>query len=93
MWEPLLAIADAAGGDWPTRARAACVELVNAAKEEDKASLGIRLLTDLRDQVFCGSDRMPTAVIRDMLNSLEDATLGRLQRQAPHRTRALPDAE
>lgn len=76
VWEPLLAIADAAGGDWPKRARVACVELVNAAKEEDKASLGIRLLTDLRDQVFCGSDRMPTAVILDMLNSLEDAPWG-----------------
>ena len=23
-WEPLLAVADAAGGDWPKKARAAC---------------------------------------------------------------------
>jgi Protein of unknown function (DUF3631) len=27
IWTPLLAIADAAGGDWPGRARAACLEL------------------------------------------------------------------
>ncbi len=30
IWEPLLAIADAAGGDWPERARAACAELTLA---------------------------------------------------------------
>ncbi|WP_030258601.1 DUF3631 domain-containing protein [Streptomyces violens] len=76
VWEPLLAVADAAGGAWPERARAACVELVTAAKEDDKASLGIRLLTDLRDQVFCGSDRMPTAVILECLNAMEDAPWG-----------------
>ncbi len=76
VWEPLLAVADAAGGNWPERARAACVELVNAAQEEDKDSLGIRLLSDLRDTVFCGSDRMPTAVILDMLNAMEDAPWG-----------------
>ena len=78
VWEPLLAVADAAGGTWPERARAACVELVTAAKDGDKASLGIRLLTDLRDQVFCGADRMPTAVILDILNAIEDAPWGDL---------------
>jgi len=31
IWEPLLAIADAAAGDWPKRARAAAVELHGAA--------------------------------------------------------------
>ena len=30
IWEPLLAIADAAGGEWPERARAACAELALA---------------------------------------------------------------
>ena len=37
--EPLVAVADAAGGDWPERARAACVELALAAvtvTEEDE---------------------------------------------------------
>ncbi|MFI6696683.1 DUF3631 domain-containing protein [Streptomyces sp. NPDC050433] len=72
VWEPLLAVADAAGGDWPKRARAACHELVNAANENDEASLGIRLLTDLRDTVFCGADRMPTAVILECLLGMDD---------------------
>ncbi|WP_326807863.1 DUF3631 domain-containing protein [Streptomyces sp. NBC_01775] len=73
VWEPLLAVADAAGGHWPERGRAACVELIAAASENDKASIGVRLLTDLRDTVFCGADRMPTAVILECLLSMDDA--------------------
>ncbi|MGW0083994.1 DUF3631 domain-containing protein [Streptomyces sp. NPDC003393] len=74
VWEPLLAVADAAGGHWPERARAACVELIKAAGEEsNEASLGVRLLTDLRDKVFCGADRMPTAAILKALHELDDA--------------------
>ncbi|WP_331731234.1 DUF3631 domain-containing protein [Streptomyces sp. NBC_00859] len=73
VWEPLLAVADAAGGDWPKRAREACVDLVNAAKVDDKGSVGIRLLTDLRDQVFNGIDRLPTVAILDRLHSLDEA--------------------
>ncbi|WP_432158626.1 DUF3631 domain-containing protein [Streptomyces sp. bgisy153] len=77
VWEPLLAVADAAGGHWPDRARAACVELIKAASDEgNEASLGVRLLTDLRDKVFCGADRMPTAVILEMLLALDDAPWG-----------------
>ncbi|MEV8340498.1 DUF3631 domain-containing protein [Streptomyces niveus] len=73
VWEPLLAIADAAGGDWPKRAREACVALVTASKANDKGSLGIRLLTDLRDHVLIGVDRLPTIAILDRLNALDDA--------------------
>ncbi|MEU0596110.1 DUF3631 domain-containing protein [Streptomyces ardesiacus] len=73
VWEPLLAIADAAGGDWPDRAREACVSLVTASKANDKGSLGVRLLTDLRDHVMTGIDRLPTVAILDRLNSLDDA--------------------
>ncbi|MDT3395771.1 DUF3631 domain-containing protein [Streptomyces sp. B1866] len=80
VWEPLLAVADAAGGAWPERARAACVELINAARQDDKASLGIRLLTDLRDHVFGyrnrirnGDDRMPTAHILASLHAMDES--------------------
>lgn len=73
VWEPLLSVADAAGGDWPERARTACVELVNAARADDKGSLGIRLLTDLRDYVMAGIDRMPTVAILDRLCALDEA--------------------
>lgn len=47
VWEPLLALADAAGGEWPTRARVAAVALVALAADQP-ATLGIRLLDDIR---------------------------------------------
>ena len=47
VWEPLLAVADAAGGPWPGRARAACTWLVRDNADRG-ISLGIRLLADLR---------------------------------------------
>ncbi|MEE1755618.1 DUF3631 domain-containing protein [Streptomyces sp. SP18CS02] len=73
VWEPLIAVADAAGGQWPERARTACVELVNASRADDKGSLGIRLLTDLRDHVMAGIDRMPTVAVLDRLCALDEA--------------------
>lgn len=49
-WEPLIAIADAAGGRWPELARTACAVLVARADGEDEdRSLGMRLLTDIHD--------------------------------------------
>jgi len=47
-WEPLLAIADAAGGPWPKRARGAAVQLHNEANDDDE-SLGVLLLTHIRE--------------------------------------------
>jgi hypothetical protein len=78
VWEPLIAVADAAGGDWPRRARNACLTLVKASQVNDKASLGIRLLTDLRDHVLIGVDKLPTVAILDRLNALDDAPWGDL---------------
>ncbi|MFB7459902.1 DUF3631 domain-containing protein [Streptomyces sp. NPDC056188] len=78
VWEPLLAVADAADGHWPARARAACLELISAAHDNDEASLGVRLLIDLRDKVFCGEDRMPTAAILECLLHMDDAPWGDL---------------
>jgi hypothetical protein len=47
-WEPLLAIADAAGGDWPKRARAAAVELHGGEVQDE--SVGTLLLRHLRER-------------------------------------------
>ena len=47
VWEALFAVADAAGGDWPKKAREAAVALIAAGREQEP-SLGIRLLADLR---------------------------------------------
>ncbi|MBD9704088.1 DUF3631 domain-containing protein [Streptomyces sp. ID01-12c] len=74
VWEPLLAVAEAAGGDWPERARTACLELLKATHDTDESSLGIRLLTDLRDTLFSnGAERIATAAIIEYLLSMDDA--------------------
>lgn len=73
-WEPLIAIADAAGGDWPSCARAAAVSFVTdvSLSMGVSASLGIRLLADLR-QVFEERDSMATADILEALVQLDEA--------------------
>ncbi|MDH6132871.1 hypothetical protein P3T37_002257 [Kitasatospora sp. MAA4] len=87
VWEPLLAVADAAGGTWPKRARTACVDLVTAASADDKGSLGVLLLTDLR-QVFDGADRLTSAAIVEKLTAMDDAPWGDLDGR-PLNTRTL----
>jgi hypothetical protein len=79
IWEPLIAIADLAGGRWPRRARVAAVAL---AHREDLASQGVRLLEDVR-QVF--KDRGdPVAVFSSALvielNQIEEADWANLNR-------------
>lgn len=71
VWEALLAVADAAGGEWPTRAREACKHFVVGASTEGQ-SLGVRLLADLKT-VFGDADRMSTTAILDRLHEIEDA--------------------
>jgi hypothetical protein len=46
-WEPLIAVADRAGGPWPQAARDACKALCKVA-EDRRGSPGVRLLADLR---------------------------------------------
>ena len=76
VWEPLIAVADAAGGHWPDTARAACVELLKVAADRE-VSLGVRLLGDLR-LVFGERDAMTTADILEQLNELDEAPWGDL---------------
>jgi hypothetical protein len=71
VWEPLLAVADAAGGPWPARARAACTWLV-ADNADRGISLGIRLLADLRN-LFGEAPAMAGADILTALNTLDAA--------------------
>ncbi len=74
-WEPLVAIADLAGGDWPQRARDAAATMTGAeAQHEEDTSAGVRLLADLR-AVFdaAGADALYTTSILDALHKLEDA--------------------
>ena len=73
VWEALLAVADAAGGDWPERAREACRYFV-LATDPGELSLGVRLLLDVRG-VFATrrTDRVSTADLVAALVALDEA--------------------
>ena len=51
VWEPLLTIAEAAGGEWPERARKAGRALAGETVEEED-DFGVQLLGDIRG-LFC----------------------------------------
>jgi hypothetical protein len=75
-WEPLIAIADAAGGHWSGNARAACRALtVTAADADDE--LGALLLADIR-QVFTdvGESFMPSNMLVRELCAIEESPWG-----------------
>jgi hypothetical protein len=71
VWEALLAVADAAGGEWPQRARLAAAALV-ADSKQSTPSLGVRLLADLKS-VFGERDVMSTEEILNALCGLDEA--------------------
>ncbi len=80
VWEPLLAIADAAGGHWPETARRCAVAFV--ADSRDKAGgFGIQLLTDLRT-AFAGEQAMTTEAILDALNQMDESPWGDIRGKA-----------
>jgi hypothetical protein len=79
IWEPLLAIADAAGGTWPTRARAAAKALSAGRDAEDDAEPEM-LLADLFVLFNDEGSRVPSSVLCDRLNSLEERPWGAKRR-------------
>lgn len=71
VWEPLLAIADDAGGHWPADARDAALSILEASKDKG-VSLGIRLLEDLRT-VFGQRERASSAELVQALVALDES--------------------
>ena len=85
-WEPLLAIADAAGGEWPQRAREAAVALSGGGR--DDASLGVRLLTDIKTMFTTrGVERLRSAELVQALNAIEESPWPDLDRRPLDATR------
>src|SRR5262249_36593637 len=83
-WEPLFAIADLSGGDWPKRARAAAMALSSEhAKEDD--NLGTMLLADIR-AVFGSQDHVTSECMVEALAANRRASLGGVwsRRKAHH---------
>jgi putative DNA primase/helicase len=69
-WRPLIAIADLAGGEWPTRARRIAQELVGSRTEQ---TAGIMLLEDMQ-LMFTdrGVDRLRSAEMAEALSKMEN---------------------
>jgi putative DNA primase/helicase len=66
-WRPMLAIADAAGGHWPERARRVAVTISGDAEDP---SLGVQLLRDIRE-IF-RAERLSSEDLCKALRGLED---------------------
>jgi hypothetical protein len=77
-WEPLLALADLAGGDWPERAHSAALTLSGPeARQDEDASLSVRMLADIH-HVFSanGTTRYRTADLIAELCKIEESPWG-----------------
>jgi len=72
VWEPLIMMADLAGGQWPARARAACLDFM-AEKPESSVSLGVRLLADMKAIWAADAATMSTTDIIEKLADLDEA--------------------
>jgi len=78
VWEPLIAIADEAGGTWPERARKVCTKLSKEADTEDtERTTSLQLLSDLR-AIFDNeeADRLWTKVVLEDLRRLDGSPWG-----------------
>lgn len=73
-WEPLLAIADLAGGEWPARAREAAVKL-SGGEDRDEVATGSLLLGAIR-KAFGDEDRMGTGSLLGLINGDEELPFG-----------------
>lgn len=71
-WEPLVSVADHAGGRWPDRARTAVLVLTAEAADHGQVSTRIRLLSDCRT-AFGPDTALSTAVLLDRLKADADA--------------------
>lgn len=83
-WRPLLAIADAAGADWPDLARRAAVALSTSAAPDSQEGGGALLLADLRE-IF-NAEGAPALFTEDLLARLrkrEDRPWGEWRNDKP----------
>ena len=81
VWRPLFAVADAAGGDWPAKIRAAARALTEAAERIVPGdTLGVELLRDCR-QAFEDAgdpDRMQAKALDAALHGMDERPWGTL---------------
>lgn len=87
-WEPLLSIAELAGGEWPAKLRLAALKIVG--KAEETPSLDAELLQDIK-MAFdaCKADRLPTVKLKAELEKDELAPWATYNRGQPMTPRQL----
>lgn len=73
LWEPLIAVADIAGGSWPERARDAARHHASAEQDDEEESIGIQLLRDTREVLeMHRGDRIETSALIAYLKGMEE---------------------
>lgn len=89
VWEALLAVADLAGGHWPSLARGAAVALVAASKDR-APSVGVLLLRDIRE-IFtkARADQFTTEQLLSELNRMDESPWPTIRRGEPLDSRGL----
>jgi Protein of unknown function (DUF3631) len=76
VWEPLLALAELAGEEWPARARQAALALSTGEEREDD-SFTVTLLRDIHSFFAAnGHDRVRTADLLEHLHGIEESPWG-----------------
>lgn len=89
-WEPLLAIADVAGGDWPDRARRAAQAIVGVEASHDAPDVNTELLADIRTAFArLRADRVASADLLHAICEDEDAPWPTWNRGRPMSPRQL----
>lgn len=87
-WEPLLQIAETAGGEWPGLARAAAVSLHGV--EDEAPSVGVELLTDIKEAFAAKRcDRLFSNELLSALTEDEEAPWATWNRGKPLTARQL----
>ena len=69
-WEPLFAVAELAGRDWPRRARTACLAL--SGEEPDDARIGTKLLANLKAIWRADEEHLFSTTIIERLCKIEE---------------------
>ncbi|WP_460664687.1 DUF3631 domain-containing protein [Kribbella swartbergensis] len=73
-WEPLIALADLAGGRWPQAAREAPLTLLAELQDSTEVSQSVRLLIDCRT-AFGAAAALPSTVLAQRLRADEESPL------------------
>ena len=89
-WRPLLAIADAIGGQWPAKAREAANKLTGKGESDEGASAGVLLLGHVR-QIFAtlARGRIASTELVEALNKNEAWPWGEWRHGKPITTRGV----